>query len=148
MYAWFHSSLYLLLLFGKMRVFFHHFYLNMYSCWLVWSCIVCMHKTAHWIELSERERKKSVKKKYWWNLCLQTETNYATTSQLHTAFYTATMTLQPVNSAILTVCVCCRYMSFEFSTLAALARNLTVIIFDNFSDKKITLDKLLQLIEY
>lgn len=98
--------------------------------WSIWlfACTKPNRSEKRW------EKKISMTNYYLW---LQSETNYATTSQLHMhcththihkMHHTAmTLQLQPVNSAILTVLVLfasVRYMSFEFSTLAAFAHSL------------------------
>lgn len=147
-YAWFHSSMCLLLLFGKVRVFssscIHLSYIIMY---LLFACKQSSN--------SNNEPKKSVKKKYWWNLWLQSETNYyATTSQLHMH---CTENASHSNDIAIAACkfghingvsvLCChssiRHVFWVFNISRFCSQLKSVIIFDNFSDKKITLDKLL-----
>lgn len=96
--------------------------------------------------LSASQLQKSVKKKYCWNLWLRTESNYAT-SQLHTHWTTlisTSMTMQLANSGILTVSVSFHSRhSLHCGTFVPCCIASPVIIFDNFSDKKIACDKLL-----
>lgn len=147
--AWFHSSLCRLFFFPfcscSIRCVFLHEHES--TCIVHGSCVVHVrhHKTATAIR---KKCEKEILMKFM-RLRSWSETNYyATTSQLHMHLMEQ-MTLQPVNSAILALLarsltrIAVGNVSFEFSTLAAFAHNLTVIIFDNFSDKKITLDKLL-----
>lgn len=73
---------------------------------------------------------------------------------IHTTLISISMTMQLANSAILTVRSVLSASVFWFALFSFSLWNVSrcsqaaVIIFDNFSDKKITRDKLLQLIEY
>lgn len=73
---------------------------------------------------------------------------------IHTTLISISMTMQLANSAILTGRSVLSASVFWFALFSFSLWNVSrcsqaaVIIFDNFSDKKITRDKLLQLIEY
>lgn len=130
----------------KPNDFTHHFFLSFKNSFLYDLVISVGTSTDNAATARKKVWKRNIDEIYEYepNPIMQCR-NYTLTES---ALISISMTMQLANSGILTVLVGVFSLLFYVQCLHHNSSQAAVIIFDNFSDKKIARDKLLQLIEY